>query len=57
MLKQKTLKFISAVILIGIPLFAAAQTVDPNFNADNLISDAAFSDTQTFGGATGIQKF
>jgi hypothetical protein len=57
MLKPKILKFISAIILIGIPLFAAAQAVDPNFNANNLISDAAFSDTQTFGGAAGIQKF
>ncbi len=56
-LKPKTLKFISSLILIGIPLLAAAQTVDPSFNANNLISDAAFSDTQTFGGAAGIQKF
>jgi hypothetical protein len=57
MLKTKTLKFISAVMLISIPLLVAAQTVDPGFNANNLISDAAFSDTQTFGGAAGIQKF
>jgi len=57
MLKQKTIKIISAVILIGIPLFVAAQTADPAFNPNNLISDAAFSDTQTFGGAAGIQKF
>ena len=57
MLKSKTLKLISAVILISIPLFAAAQTADPAFNPNNLISDAAFSDTQTFGGAAGIQKF
>ena len=57
MLKPKTLKFISAAILISIPLFAAAQAVDPAFDPSNLISDAAFSDTQTFGGAAGIQKF
>jgi hypothetical protein len=57
MFKIKKIKIISAVILIGIPLFAAAQTADPAFNASNLISDAAFSDTRTFGGAAGIQKF
>jgi len=56
-MKPKTLKSISALILIALPLFAAAQTADPNFNAGNLISDAAFSDTRTFGGAAGIQKF
>jgi hypothetical protein len=57
MLKPKILKFICAAVLISIPLFSAAQAVDPAFNANNLISDAAFSDTQTFGGAAGIQKF
>ena len=57
MLKPKSLKIICAAVLTAIPLFAAAQTVDPAFNPGSLISDAAFSDTQTFGGAAGIQKF
>ena len=51
-MKQKLLKFISATILIALPIFALAQTaVDPAFNPNQLISDTAFSDTQTFGGA------
>ena len=57
MLKPKTLKFISASILIALPLFASAQTSDPAFNPNQIITDAAFADTQTFGGPAGIQKF
>ena len=58
MLKQKPLQLISAAILIALPFLTLAQTaVDPAFNPNQLISNAAFSDTQTFGGAAGIQKF
>jgi len=56
MLKQKTIKFISALLLSALPISALAQ-VDPNFNPNKLIEDAVFSDTQTFGGPEGIQKF
>jgi len=31
--------------------------VDPNFNPNKLLDDKIFSDTQTFGGPEGIQKF
>ncbi len=34
-----------------------AQSFDPSFDPNKLIDDAVFSDTQTFGGAVGIQKF
>lgn len=57
MLKNKTLKFISALVIISFPLSAFAQGIDPNFNPNKLIEDKIFSDTQTFGGAAGIQKF
>ncbi len=55
-------KKISA-LLIGLALvipgsFAqAAESVDPAFNPGMLISDEAFSDTETFGSAAGIQSF
>lgn len=55
--KQKVVKFISAIILVSIPLAVFAQTVSPGFDPGTLISDASFADTQTFGGAVGVQKF
>lgn len=35
----------------------SAQSFDPSFDPNKLIDDAVFSDTQTFGGPAGIQKF
>ncbi len=40
-----------------IPTAILAQSVDPNFNPNKLVDDKVFADTQTFGGAEGIQKF
>lgn len=57
MLKQKIFKSLSVAALLIIPLSLLAQTVDPVFDAGKLIDDKVFSDTQTFGGAAGIQKF
>ncbi len=56
MLKQKFLKIVVATIVASIPLTALAQ-IDPNFNPNKLIEDNIFSDTQTFGGPEGVQKF
>lgn len=41
------------------PIVAAAaeQAVYPEFSANLIVPDSAFTDTQTFGGAEGIQKF
>ena len=35
----------------------AQESIDPNFDPGLLISDAAFSDTATFGSAAGVQQF
>lgn len=56
MLKQKTVKILSALLIATIPLPVLAQ-VDSNFNPNKLIEDSVFADTQTFGGPEGIQKF
>lgn len=50
-----TLSFIFFLTLS--PLAALADSPDPSFNANKLIEDRNFSDTQTFGGAAGVQKF
>ena len=39
-----------------IPYLSSAQ-VDPSFNPNKLIDDKIFSDTKTFGGPEGVQKF
>jgi hypothetical protein len=57
MLKSKISKIIAVSILAGLPLISLAQAPDPNFNPNKLIEDKVFADTQTFGGAGGIQKF
>ena len=60
MIKNKINIFIAVSIILFFPLSVLAQTggfVDPSFNPNLLISDKTFSDTQTFGGAAGIQKF
>ncbi len=56
MLKQKINKVIFVFLIAILPLSAFAQ-IDPGFNPNRLIDDAVFADTQTFGGAEGIQKF
>ncbi|MFA5954765.1 MAG: hypothetical protein WC817_04480 [Patescibacteria group bacterium] len=49
---------INAFLLLLLPFTVKAQeTVYPEFNAGVIIPDSAFNDTQTFGGAEGIQKF
>lgn len=57
MFKSKTLKIVAALVMAIQPLSVFAQSVDSGFTPNQLISDKAFSDTQTFGGADGIQKF
>ncbi len=57
MLKQKIIKLISVLLLSALPISVLAQSADPNFNPSKLIEDSVFSDTQTFGGAEGVQKF
>lgn len=57
MLKQKFIKFISVAFVVIFPITVFAQPVDPAFNPNKLIEDKVFSDTQTFGGAAGVQKF
>jgi hypothetical protein len=46
-----------AIMLAILPFTVSAQTVRQGFNPNILIPDAAFSDTQTFGGPEGIQRF
>lgn len=57
MTKQKFINFFAIVLLFSVPSLSLALTVDPNFNPNKLIEDQTFSDTQTFGGPAGIQKF
>ncbi len=62
MLLSRIKKIIACALLLSYPSVVFAQAVDPNavdpaFNPSLLISDSAFSDTQTFGGAAGIQQF
>lgn len=59
MFKQKLAVIIfSALSLQLLPNAAyAQQAVLPGFNPNKLIDDKIFSDTNTFGGAAGIQKF
>ncbi len=58
MFKNKPVQvFLLTIILGSIALPVFAQPYDPNFNPNNLISDALFSDTQTFSGPDGIQNF
>ena len=47
---------IVATLFFSLVMPSLAQ-VDVNFNPNKLIDDAVFSDTQTFGGPTGIQIF
>ncbi len=50
------------VLAVVLSLFAPAQQIsaqafDPSFDPNTLIADSVFSDTETFGGAAGVQKF
>lgn len=56
MIRKKFIQIISTALLLALPLTAVAQ-VDPNFTPNKLIEDKVFTDTSTFGGAAGIQKF
>jgi hypothetical protein len=56
MIKQKNLYKLAVIFaLFLIPISALAQVT--GFNPNKLIEDKVFSDTATFGGAAGIQKF
>ncbi|MCC7356260.1 MAG: hypothetical protein IT410_01420 [Candidatus Doudnabacteria bacterium] len=59
MLTRKITSLIAILALIGImPNIANAQlSVNPAFDPNKLIDDRVFSDTKTFGGASGIQQF
>lgn len=48
--------FVVTAMLCG-PFFALAQPFRPEFNPNQIIPDEVFSDTQTLGGATGVQIF
>jgi len=54
--KQALVTFTAVFFVFLFPFLAIAQ-VDPAFNPSKLIDDKIFSDTQTFGGPEGIQKF
>lgn len=47
----------ACVCLMSAPFQALALSVDQGFDPNKLIDDKVFSDIQTFGGASGIQKF
>ena len=49
--------FTIAAIILCLPVLVLAQAVDIAFNPNKIIDDKVFSDTQTFGGPQGIQKF
>lgn len=59
MQKEKIIKILSIITLLTIPVtvFSQSQPVDPLFTPNKLIDDKIFVDTQTFGGAAGVQKF
>jgi hypothetical protein len=54
---KKRIAFITVCALLLQSVPTRAQDIHPNFNPNILISDTVFSDTQTFGGSDGIQKF
>lgn len=57
MFKQKFTTLISAIIFLCLPATVFAMPVDRGFTPNKIIDDKVFSDTQTFGGADGVQKF
>lgn len=56
-MRKIKIKIFFALIISMLPALAFGQGVDLAFNPNKLIDDKVFSDTQTFGGAEGIQKF
>ncbi len=54
---KKILTIFTLLTFLFQPILVFAQDIDPAFNPNLLIEDARFSDTQTFGGAEGVQKF
>ncbi len=62
MMKPKQAFILASLAFLLLPSLALAQVsfqqlFDPNFVPDKLIEDKVFSDTQTFGGPEGVQKF
>lgn len=59
MFTRKISSYIVVALLVGLlPSFANAQlAVNPSFDPNKIIDDRVFSDTDTFGGADGIQQF
>lgn len=57
MKNKKYIAFVALFLLLVFPGNLIAQTIDPAFNPNKIIDDTVFADTQTFGDATGIQKF
>lgn len=57
--KKQIGTLIVAVLLFStlLPNVSIAQAIDTSFDPNKLIDDKVFADTQTFGGAEGIQKF
>lgn len=55
--KSRMFAKLLSVVLVFHPLTAFALDVRSDFNPSILIADATFSDTQTFGGPEGIQRF
>ncbi len=57
-MKNKIALFTVAIIFSLTPVLVFAQEdINAGFNPNQLITDATFSDTKTFGGAAGVQKF
>jgi len=57
-MKQKLLAVIAVIFLLALPSVSfAQQDYDQAFNPNKLVDDGVFSDTQTFTGPEGIQKF
>jgi hypothetical protein len=50
-------KILCIAIVFLLPLTSLAQEVQPGFDAGKLVDDKVFTDTLTFGGAEGVQKF
>lgn len=48
---------VACMCLVAMPFQVFALSIDQGFDPNKLIDDKVFSDIQTFGGASGIQKF
>src|SRR5688572_26627095 len=54
---KKVLSLMLILNAVAMPLSASALVARPTFNPSLLVPDTTFSDTKTFGGPEGIQKF